>query len=125
MKLAAALWDANGHPLPDGQPVIRTVTEAVDACYSGHRAHALKRGRNHRWPYVPVVVSDRRDIRRTDLTTQSQIRGKAFETREQALAYAQRVIDFRRDRFRDQLLDPAMRLIRDQWGVPHAVVEGR
>jgi hypothetical protein len=46
---------------------------------------ALKHGRNPRYPYVPVVVYD--DGR------QSQVRGYAFVTRDEAVAFAKRYLD--------------------------------
>ncbi|MBR2171082.1 hypothetical protein [Sphingopyxis sp.] len=40
----------------------RTVDEAVNECYSGYVALAAKRGRNPRWPYVPIIMRPRADM---------------------------------------------------------------
>lgn len=50
------------------------------------QASALKRGRNPRFPFVPVTIRDGRA---------SQVRGVAFATREEAVAFAQKAIDLR------------------------------
>lgn len=51
------------------------------------RATAAKRGRNPRFPYVPVTVSP---AGRT-----SQVLGAAFADRADAIAFAQKAIDLR------------------------------
>ncbi len=95
----------------------RTVEDAVADCYYGYRATAAKRGRNPRWPYVPIVMRPKTGIGRPDLFSTEQLPGKAFEHRADAVGYAQKTIDFWTDRFRRQLQDPRMRALRDQWGV--------
>lgn len=73
------------------------------------RAHAEKRGRNSRWPYVPIIDYD---------THTNQIRGRAYATREEAMAYAQLCIDKRRADFLERLRDPRYRALRVQHGLP-------
>lgn len=51
------------------------------------QASAAKRGRNPKFPYVPVTV-------RADGRT-SQVLGAAFATRVDAVAFAQKTIDLR------------------------------
>ena len=53
------------------------------------RASAVKRGRNPRFPYVPIVI---RDNGRTHQTNSI----KAFATRAEAVAHAQAWIDHAR-----------------------------
>lgn len=50
------------------------------------RASAAKRGRNPRFPYVPIVI-------RADGSTHNTNTRNAYATREQAVAYAQLWID--------------------------------
>ena len=50
------------------------------------RASAVKRGRNPRFPYVPVIVRD-------DGSTHNTNTRNAYATREEAVAFAQRWID--------------------------------
>lgn len=51
------------------------------------KATAVKRGRDPRWPYIPVVV-------RENGTTHNCNSKKAFATREEAIAFAQQWIDY-------------------------------
>ena len=76
-------------------------------------ATAAKRGRNPKWPYVPVIrVADQGKHQTT------QIKGKAFATREEAVTYAQRCIDQARKVLAFQLADPRMRALREYHGLP-------
>lgn len=72
-------------------------------------ASANKRGRNPNWPYVPIVMHGQRS---------EQIVAKAFATRPEAIAYAQAVIDARRDILAQKLADPRYRALREQHGLP-------
>jgi hypothetical protein len=87
----------------------RTIEQAVNASYAGYRATAIKRGRNPKWPYVPVFFSGSGG--------QQQIRGKAFATREEAIAYAERCIVGMRQSFARRLAEPRNRALRAQWEV--------
>jgi hypothetical protein len=111
-----AALDHNGHPLPVAR--VRTIEQAVNACYRNHVANASKRGRNPRYPYVPIIITD--DTRAPGRKHQSQIQAVAYATRDEAVGYAQMTINFWRDRFRKQLIDPRMNAIRRQWGVSNA-----
>ena len=53
---------------------------------SGMKANAIKRGRNPRFPYVPVVIHD-------GGRTQNTNTKNAYATREEAVAYAQKWIE--------------------------------
>jgi hypothetical protein len=50
------------------------------------RASAVKRGRNPRFPYVPVII-------RADGSAHNTNTRNAYATREEAVAYAQKWID--------------------------------
>lgn len=51
-------------------------------------ASATKTGRNPKYPYVPVII-----IKHGPRDIASQIRGYAFETRAEAIAFAQATIE--------------------------------
>lgn len=67
--------------------------ELYNPSNSTYRASARKTGRNPQWPFVPVVICTPGDGSRGHTT---QPRGKAFATREEAVAYADRYIDVNR-----------------------------
>lgn len=94
----------------------RTIEEMVQVMYGTHRAHALKRGRNPKWPYVPVMLWVREKPPFPG-QKQEQIKGLAFATREEAVEAAQKGIDFLRDKLRKDLASPYGRAMREQWGV--------
>lgn len=75
---------------------------------------AAKRGRNPSWPYVPVIVGSPRGGR----DDREQVLGKAFATRDEAVAYALRVIESRKAHFAEQLSDPRYRALRESCGLP-------
>jgi hypothetical protein len=73
------------------------------------KASAAKRGRRAEWPYVPVIIHGEYPFERTE-----QIRAKAFANRPDALAYAERVIEARREALARKLADPRHRALRAQ-----------
>jgi hypothetical protein len=80
------------------------------------RISAAKRGRNPKFPYVPVI----------DFGTRTeQVRCLAYVTREEALAAAAATIQARRNDLRQKLMDPRYRALREQYGLPRDIkVEG-
>jgi hypothetical protein len=91
----------------------RSIEEAVAACYGSTKATARKSGRWPQWPYVAVVDHPcPRYGRRTEV-----IRKRAFATREEAVAYAGKVIEARKAKFAADLATPRLRALRSQWGV--------
>ena len=80
-------------------------------------ASAAKRGRNPKFPYVPVIDHGWQD-RGVHRTRTEQILGKAFETRDQAVDYAARVIIGRREELRTRLAKPNLRALRESYGLP-------
>lgn len=77
------------------------------------KATAAKRGRNPAWPYVPIIDHTANTIKqRTE-----QIKGKAFKTRDEAIAYAQQVIDARKSQLEKNLAEPRFRALRKQYGI--------
>lgn len=83
------------------------------------KATAAKRGRRKEWPYVPIIetrVSPHRTI------TQ-QIKGRAYATREEAIACAAKVIEYRRTHLATQLRSQGARALRLQYGLPQEAAD--
>lgn len=76
---------------------------------------AAKRGRSPQWPWVPII--DLSALQSRGLKTQ-QVCGKAFATREEAVAYAERVIASRKAALEKALADPRQRALREAHGLP-------
>ena len=81
---------------------------------------AVKRGRNPKWPYVPVI-HHASDTRACSTGRTEQIRRRAFVTREEAIECARRVIARRREFFTKQLFTPRLRALRKQYGLPSEI----
>lgn len=79
---------------------------------------ARKAGRNPAWPYVPVV---RHTMKGTVKECDSQIRGLAYATHEQAVEGAAAYIRAQRTALAERLLDPRMRALREQHGLPREI----
>lgn len=88
-----------------------TPTETAAAADLG-RPSARKAGRHPRWPYVPVIIVNN-GVRDTD----NQVMGRAFATRAEAVACAERVIAQRRAVLAEKLAMPNMRALRRQYGL--------
>lgn len=85
-------------------------------------ATAAKRGRRPEWPYVPVIkLYEATEKVGTGKAQTTQIKGKAFATREEAVAYAQRRIDHQLALLAEKLADPAYRALREEHGLPREV----
>lgn len=89
------------------------IAAAVDAA-GWPKASAAKRGRNPRWPYVPIL--DYGVLRPLSPTT--QIKRRAFATRPEAVADAQAWIDRARARLAADLARPNLRALREYHGLP-------
>jgi hypothetical protein len=79
-------------------------------------AGARKRGRNPRWPYVPVVFHPTPG--RPGAGYEQQVLGNAYATREEALACAELHIATWRHGFRYRLMQSNYRALRSHWGLP-------
>lgn len=98
--------------------VIRETVEALDL----GRPSARKSGRDPRWPYVPVLLHDD-SHGRPGHTRQEQLLGVAYETRGEAVAYAEgHLVGLRRDLER-KLAMPTGRALREQHGLPRDLSE--
>lgn len=97
----------------------RIAAAAAAADYG--KATAAKRGRNPKWPYVPIIDHRATPDRSRGYT--QQIRGKAFATREEAVAYAQATIDANRAALAKRLADKGQRALREQYGLPRELEE--
>lgn len=69
---------------------------------------SAKRGRNPRYPFVPIIrYADRSAIKTRQVT------GKAFETAAEAVAYAERSIAAMKRRHAERLAGPRNRALRE------------
>jgi hypothetical protein len=93
------------------------ISEAVARARStdGLTASAARRGRNSRFPFVPLTV--RTDETGTRRTTNAE-RRHAFATRDEAVAHAERVIDRTYEVLAERLADPCNRSLREHHGLP-------
>lgn len=94
------------------------ITAAVETADLGTPT-AAKRGRNPEWPYVPVIDYRADDRPHGGFTT--QIKGKAFRTRDEAVDYAASHIEAERASLARRLADRGSRALREQYGLPREV----
>jgi hypothetical protein len=87
-------------------------TQVVAQDNSFGTATAVKRGRDARWPYVPVIKHD--DFRQST----KQVLGRAFATREEAIACAQANIAGTRANLVRNMTNPGARSLRQHYGLP-------
>lgn len=90
---------------------------AVVASVDFGKASAAKRGRNPKWPYVPIIDYGKQAVG-SHCTRTEQIRGKAFATRDEAVAYAQKHIDRARTLLAENLGERRSRALREHYGLP-------
>lgn len=82
------------------------------------KANAHKRGRNPRFPYVPVIMHFEPKLNRW---RQEQIVAWAFVTRKEAVAHAAEEIEQRRQQFAETLANPRYRALREEHGLPREI----
>lgn len=96
---------------------LEAAIDAVVAKANRGRATAAKRGRNPKFPWVPIIdYGPQREgvhVQRT-----SQVRGRAYRSREEAVAVAQAQIDRASEVMAAQLRQPTMRAMRSWHGLP-------
>lgn len=99
------------------------LTAAIDAVvagmYANHTASAAKRGKNPKFPYVPVV-KEKIDMY-SGVRTTNPTRNRAYATREEAVAVAQRYIDHYRAQKAHDLIKPSHRADREWRGLPREI----
>jgi hypothetical protein len=78
---------------------------------------ARKGGRNPKWPHVPLVVT----TEDTGRQHEQQLKGVAFQTRQEAIDHARKHIENARKNLAKQLADPRMRALREQHGLPREI----
>lgn len=93
------------------------IAAAVAAHFEGHKATAAKRGRNPRYPYVPVIS---RPSERFGSST-SQILRRAFEDRAAAVECAERHLEAERRKLTEDLALPNHRAQREHYGLPREI----
>lgn len=95
--------------------------ETIDQIATSHdfgEASAAKRGRNPRFPYVPVIKHRAFGGHRT-----TQLRGLAYADRAAAVRRAQAAIDQSRRKLADDLCNPRHRALREQFGLPRCPLD--
>ena len=99
-----------------------TFSEQVRVALDAHdfgTATAQKRGRNPRFPYVPVIRHHTGG--KGGDGYQEQIRARAFASRDEAIAHAQAVLNQRRSNLGGKVLNPAYRALRESLGLPREI----
>lgn len=87
-------------------------------------ASAAKRGRNPKFPYVPVIkLVDAEGNPSVGLSQTQQIRGLAYVTRDEAMTRSQRHIDAAFVRLAEELGQPHKRALREWHGLPRELSE--
>jgi hypothetical protein len=86
------------------------------------KASAAKRGRNPKFPYVPIIDygPQAQGVHRTRT---EQIKNRAFETREEAVGYAERFLLHRAELLAAKLADPRHRALRKAHGLPEEIAQ--
>jgi len=74
---------------------------------------AVKRGRNPKRPYVPIITWNFEGAPRT-----TQLKRLAYATRAEAVGGTQRQIEAERRGLAKRLLDKGQRVLREQYGLP-------
>jgi hypothetical protein len=103
--------------------IYMTLTQDIERVVAGFDfgvATAAKRGRNPKFPYVPIIKFSTGGIHGDGWT--KQIKMVAYVTREEAVAAAQSCIDQNRVRMAQRLANPAHRAERAQYGLPWEIV---
>jgi hypothetical protein len=95
--------------------ILARIELIADEDASHYTATAAKRGRNPKYPYVPVIAW-KAEV--APYKHSRQILNRAFVTREEAVAHAQSVIDAERAGLARKLADPRHRALRGQYGLP-------
>lgn len=86
----------------------------VAATYSVGKPSAVKRGRNSEWPYVAILT----DWCGVEGMTHNPMGRRAYATREEAIQAATRYIAVCRASMKARLMEPRMRALREQYGLP-------
>lgn len=100
-----------------------TLAEQIAETMNKHNfgiACAMKRGRNPLFPYVPVIDYGEQFVG-VHRTRTEQIRGRAYKTKEEAIAVAEYVISLRKVTLVANLSDPRYRALRVSYGLPSLV----
>lgn len=95
---------------------IETQIKAYVEAYDFGTPIAWKRGRNPKYPYVPVLELPEGCIQQTE-----QIRGLAYRTAAEAVAGGKREIEKRRQDLARKLADPRYRSLREWHGLPREI----
>jgi len=88
--------------------------ERIAAEFAIGRPSAVKRGRSSEWPYVALIA----DYLGREGCSHNPMGRRAYATREEAVAAADRYIKFFRADLKAKLLDPSHRALREQHGLP-------
>lgn len=102
---------------PAQHAAIRAAAEAANLGVATHR----KTGRHHQYPYVPVVRHTEGGLH--GYGYDEQLLGRAYPTKDEAVAHAQAAINQRRAHLGGQLGLVNMRALREQHGLPRELTE--
>jgi hypothetical protein len=101
--------------------LVSAIQAVVNDMYAGHTATAAKRGKNPKFPYVPLLKITPKDGSRGRTTNPTQ--GVAYATREEAIAKAQQCLDSYRYVRAHTMLRPSHRAERDYHGLPRDITD--
>lgn len=96
---------------------MKTVEQVVGEMNFGE-PEAVKRGRRAEWPYVPVLRFHDCGNHQT-----TQIKGRAFATREEALECARKHVENLRLHYAKRLRERGCRALRIQHGLPQEAAD--
>ena len=103
-----------------GEKTEMEISEKIDLVVANvnfGKPSAAKRGRREQWPYVPVIDHGKQSVG-VYRTRTEQIKGKAFDSRQNAIDFASSVIDARKKELRRKLNDPRYCALRASYGLP-------
>lgn len=102
--------------LPTVGDIADRVHDIARDTFANYRPTAHKRGRNPRFPYVPVVLYPL-----NNRTAQRQLLARAFATRAEAVSYAERAIRGYITGLERDLMQPSHKAHREQYGLPRDI----
>jgi hypothetical protein len=106
--------------ISDYAELVAAINAIVEEMYSGYVATAVKRGRNPKFPYLPLLKIIDRDTNRT--RTENPTRSRAYATRDEAVAVAQRILESYKATRKHQMLKPSYgRAERTYRGLPRDI----
>ena len=100
-------------------PELENRIDAIANAFPIGAPSAVKRGRNPEWPYIAIITG----YLGVENATHNPMGRRAYATRDEAIAAADRYIKFFRADLRAKLSDPRYRALREQHGLPREIPE--